>query len=118
MASEPAGDAAIGDLIAQLVADAQAYARAEADYWRSFAADRARDVAIGAGLAATALVLAQGALIALLVGIILALASRVGAVAATGIVVATTLALAAGLGWLGYARLRALARPSADRVPR
>ena len=55
---EPDDAAGIGTLISRLLHDARAYARAEGDYYRALAAERATHAGIAAGLAAAALFLA------------------------------------------------------------
>lgn len=105
-------DAAIGVVIARLVDDARAYVRAELDYAGAVVADRlalARRALLFVSIAA---VLVIAAAIALVVGLVLALAGLIGAGWATLVVVAVTLAVAALFGWAGVRRFgRATRRP-------
>jgi hypothetical protein len=99
------GDVPIGQLFSQLVDDGKRYARAEVEFYKAKAADKAeplKKAAIFGGLAVT---LALSAVTALLVGLILALAPQVGPFAATLIVVLATFAIAGLLGYLAYQRV-------------
>lgn len=96
------GDVPIGQLFSQLVDDGKRYARAEVEFYKAKAADKAGPVKRAAILGVAALTLALSAVTALLVGLILSLEPQVGPFAATLIVVLATLALAGLLGWLAY----------------
>ncbi|MBA2920094.1 phage holin family protein [Sphingomonas sp. MAH-20] len=96
------GDVPIGQLFSQLVDDGKRYARAEVELYKAKAADKAQPVKRAAIYGGIALTLALSAVTALLVGLILALQTLVGPLAATLIVVLVTLILAGGLGYLAY----------------
>lgn len=99
------GDVPIGQLFTQLVDDGKRFAQAEIELYKAKAQEKAEPIKWAAILGGAAATLALGALIALLVGLILALSPQVGPLGATLIVVVTTLALAAVLGYLAYQRI-------------
>lgn len=99
------GDVPIGQLFSQLVNDGKRYARAEVDFYKAKAADKAQPVKMAAIYGGAALTLALSSVTALLVGLILSLEPQVGPFAATLIVVLATLAIAGLLGWLAYRQL-------------
>ncbi|ATY31459.1 phage holin family protein [Sphingomonas psychrotolerans] len=98
----------IGALIGRLVADGKGYAHAELGYYRTLAASKLGEAKLGLIFGAAALVIALCAITALLVGLILALATLIGPGWATLIVIAAALALSALLGWLAYTRIQRL----------
>lgn len=99
------GDVPIGQLFSQLVDDGKRYARAEVELYKAKAADKAEPVKWAAIYGGAALTLALSAVTALLVGLILAMETLVGPLAATLIVVGVTLAIAGLLGWMAYKRI-------------
>lgn len=98
-------DDGIGGLIVRLVEDGKAYVGAEIGLYRALMAERARDAGFAAGFALAAVLIAQAAMFALLVGLMLVLAPMIGRGWATVVVVFAALALAGLLGWLAYLRL-------------
>ena len=96
------GDVPIGQLFTQLVDDGKRYARAEVELYKAKAADKAQPLKMAAIYGGIAVTLALSAVTALLVGLILALQTLVGPLAATLIVVLVTLVIAGGLGYLAY----------------
>lgn len=105
-------DESIGTLIGRLVGDAKAFASAEIGYYRTIAAERLGDARTGLILVLSAVVLIVAAVIALILGLLLILTALLGPAWATLIVVLVTVAVAALLGWIGYAKIRrVLARP-------
>lgn len=104
-------DEGVGTVIARAIADGRAYAQAEIDYWRVFVADRVADAKGLAIFALLALLLVNGAAIALIVGLLLVLTPLVGPALATLIVVTSALLLAGVLGWMAYKRLQHAMRP-------
>jgi ABC-type antimicrobial peptide transport system permease subunit len=96
----------VGELIGRLVEDGKGFARAEIGYYRALAADKLDQARSGLILAGLALLLAVAAAIALVVGLVFALATLVGPGWATLIVVAATLAIAGLLGWLALRHFR------------
>lgn len=98
----------IGELIGRLVEDSKRYAHAEIGYYRTLAASKLGEAKHGLILGVAALVIALCAVTALLVGLILALATLVGPGWATLIVIVGALALSALLGWLAYKSIQRL----------
>lgn len=96
------GDVPIGQLFSQLVDDGKRYARAEVELYKAKAQDKAEPIKKAAIYGGAAAVLALSAVGALLVGLILALETLVGPLAATLIVVLVTFAIAGVLGYMAY----------------
>jgi hypothetical protein len=96
------GDVPIGQLFSQLVDDGKRFARAEVELYKAKAADKAQPLKRAAIFGGVALTLALSAVTALLVGLILALQTLIGPLAATLIVVLVTLAIAGGLAYAAY----------------
>lgn len=101
----PNGDVPIGQLFSQLVDDGKRFARAEVELYKAKAQEKAEPIKWAAIFGGSAAVLALSALIAFLVGLILALEPQVGPLGATLIVVVVTLAIAGVLGYLAYQRI-------------
>lgn len=96
----------IGELASQLVDDAKAYARAEADLAKAIASEKADKAKTPLILMVSAVFVAMAALNALMVAIIVALAILVGPLVAA-ILAFVLIAAAAGImGWMGYSKLR------------
>lgn len=98
-------DEGIGALVTQLVEDARGLAGAEVALVKARVGERASAYKNAAIFFAVAGVLALAALIALLVGAILSLATLIGPGLATAAVVIGTLAIAAVLAIIGKGRL-------------
>lgn len=111
MVTSPPPEDSIGALIGQLVADARGYAMAELAIYRAKATAWLGEAKFVAIYAVVAIVLANAAIIALFVGLLLTLAPRVGPGWATVIVVGGTLALVGLLGWLALRHIRKLGAP-------
>ena len=109
--SQPAGEEGIGELVVRLVEDARAYAHAEFDYWRAYAAERLGTAYRGIALGAAALMLGQAATVMLLVGIEVVLAQWTGHLIATLIVVGAAAAATALLARAAVERVRRLIQP-------
>ena len=99
----------IGDLLGRLVEDGKAFVRAELGYYRALATDKYYQARAGLILAGAALLLLMAAAIALVVGLVLTLATLVGPGWATLIAVAVTLAVATLLAWLARRHFRRMA---------
>lgn len=97
--------AGIGTLVGQLVEDGKGYARAELGYYRALATERMRAAKSGAIFLVAGLVLFHGALIALFVGLVLSLATLVGPVSATLIVVLVASVIGGVLAKIGLSHL-------------
>lgn len=108
MAEPGTEEESIGTLIGRLVEDGKSYAHAEIGYYRTLVASKLGEAKLGLIFGLAALVIALCAVTALLVGLILSLATLVGPGWATLIVILAALALAGLLGWLAYKRIQRL----------
>jgi hypothetical protein len=106
MVTQPPPEPGIGALAGNLVEDGRAYAMAEVAVYRAKAVAWLGEAKFVAIFGAAALVLVNAAIIALLVGLLLTLAPRVGPGWATVIVVGGTLVLAGLLGWFALRHIR------------
>jgi len=105
----------LGDLMSRLVEDMRTWFDAEFALYRIEATRRSVSFAMAAGMIVGALVLAQAAIIALLVGLIMLLSPIVGMGFAVLIVVGASLVIVALLAWLGKRRIEKIIDP--DRKP-
>lgn len=107
---EPAapGQPPLPDLFARLVDEGEDFVRAEIGLYRAQAVRRLVDGRWAAALIGGALVLLFAATIALILGLLMTLATRVGPGWATLIMVTVTLALAALFARLGGNRVKAM----------
>lgn len=110
----PVTDQGLGSLVGQAVEDGRAMVSAEIALYKARIAERLAAYKGAIILFATAGVLALCGLIALLVGLILAVATLIGPGLATAAVVLGVFAIAGLLGFLG---IRRLAPPKLDEVP-
>jgi hypothetical protein len=106
---------ALGELFARLVDELRAMVDAEIALYRAEAIKRGLTAGVAAGLMIGALTLAQGALIATLVGLILWLAPVIGTGFSIVAVVSAALVIAALLAWLGFRQIGRMVDPDADR---
>lgn len=104
----------LGGLIGQLIEDARALARAEIKLFKSKALDLFRRSRAAILLLLIAACLAFASLVALMLGLVLALAPLVGAALAGVILLVAGLALAGLLAWLA---IRLIAGPPAKPEP-
>jgi hypothetical protein len=111
----PGRSDSVPELLSRLIDDAKAAATAEITLRKVRLTDRIASYKSAAIFFAAAGVLALAALIALLVGLILSLATLIGPGLATLAVVGSVLIVAGGLAWIGKARL-APAAPSGETV--
>jgi len=102
---DPFAGVGVGELVHRLATDAREFATAEVDLVKAKATERIGRYKGAAIFFAAAGVLALAALIALLVGLILTLATLVGSGWATLIVIGATLAVAGVLALVGKGRL-------------
>ncbi|WP_066794894.1 phage holin family protein [Sphingomonas soli] len=106
--SEPQPEEGIGDLLSRLAEDGKGYAQAEIDYYRTLARAKLRDARAMLWMGAAAMALALAASVALVVGLVLTLAPRVGPGWATLIVVtgiSLVSAVMARLAWVQVKRI-------------
>lgn len=108
------------DLFTELVDDGRDWLNAEIAVYRAEARRRFIIAGIGVGLMTLAAALVAGTLVALLVGVVFALAPVLGAGWATALVIAVALVLAAISAQAGRLQLRKLARGGkiGERSPR
>ena len=102
----PPPDRPIGELVNELIEEGKAYARAEIGLAKAIATAKAKALALPAALFGSAFILALAAVTALALGVVLALQSYVGPLAAGLVGLLLFAAIAGGLGWWGYQRLR------------
>jgi hypothetical protein len=96
----------IGELVHELIEDGKAYARAEIGLVKAIATAKGKALALPVGLFAAALFIAMAAINGLVVGVVIALETFIGPLAAGFVTMLIFMAVAGGLGWLGYQRLR------------
>lgn len=106
MAEPEEQEESIGVLVGRLVEDGKTYARAEIGYYRTLVTGKLGEAVKPAIFGGAALVIALSAVTALLVGLILTLATLVGAAFATLIVIVAALSFAGLLGWLAYRQIQ------------
>ena len=102
----PPPERPVGELVHELIEDGKAYARAEIGVLKAIAAAKGRALALPAALFAAAFVFALAAVTALAVGVVNALATLIGPLAAGFVGLLIFAAIAGALGWYGYERLR------------
>lgn len=102
----PPPERPVGELVSELIDEGKAYARAEVGLAKAIATAKARALALPLALFATALVVALAAVSALAAGVVIALATLIGPLAAGFIGMLIFAAIAGGLGWYGFERLR------------
>ena len=102
----PPPERPVGELVHELIEDGKAYARAEIGLLKAIAAAKGRALALPAALFAAAFVFALAAVTALAVGVVNALATSIGPLAAGFVGLLIFAAIAGALGWYGYERLR------------
>ena len=102
----PPPERPVGELVHELIEDGKAYARAEIDLYKTIAAAKGKALILPAILFGVAFICALAAVTALAVGVVIALAKFIGPLAAGFIGMALFVAIAGGLGWWGYERLR------------
>jgi len=96
----------VGELVHELVEEGKAYARAELDLVKAIGTAKVKALALPAGLLVAALFIAMAAINALALGVVLALATLIGPLAAgiAGLIIFA--AIAGGLAWYGIDRAR------------
>lgn len=105
MAQPDLQEESIGELLGRLADDGKSFARAEVGYYRTLTTRKLGEAKTGLIFGVAALVLALSAITALLVGLILSLATLIGPGLATLAVVLGTLLVAGLLGWLAYKQM-------------
>jgi Putative Actinobacterial Holin-X, holin superfamily III len=105
-ADPPPPERPVGELVHELIDEGKAYARAEIDLAKAIAAAKGKALVLPAALFGAAFICALAAITALAVGIVMALAAFIGPLAAGFAGMLIFAAIAGGLGWYGYQRLR------------
>ncbi len=91
----------IGELVHELIENGKAYARAELDLYKAIAAAKGKALALPAAMFATAFICALAAVTALAVGIVIALETYIGPLAAGFVGMLIFAGVAGLLGWYG-----------------
>lgn len=102
----PPPERPIGELIHELIENGKAYARAEIGLVKAIAAAKGKALAMPAVMFGLAFVCALAAVTALAVGVVIALDTFIGPLAAGFVGMLIFAAMAGLLGWTGYSRLR------------
>lgn len=102
----PPPERPVGELVHELIENGKAYARAEIDLAKAIAAAKGKALAIPAALFGVAFICALAAIVALAVGVVIALETFIGPLAAGFVGMLIFAALAGLLGWAGYNKLR------------
>jgi hypothetical protein len=102
----PQDERPVGELVHELIEDTKAYARAEIALYKAIAAAKGKAIAIPAVLFVAALLIGMSAINALAVGVVIALETFIGPLAAGFVGMLIFAAVAGLLGWAGYAKLR------------
>lgn len=103
---EPGDERPVGELVSELVESGKAYAQAEVDLAKAIAVAKAKALGLPAGLFFGALLLAQAAITALAVAVVILLEPMIGPLLA-GIAALLLFGGAAGaLAWFGLAKAR------------
>lgn len=101
----------LAELAQKLVEDAKAYARAEYAFYRALAAERAGEAGLAGGLFLAAVAVANGVIVAVLLGVMLLLDRWLGLPLAILVVLVGGFALVALLLLAGYMWARRVGRP-------
>jgi len=102
----PPPERPVGELVHELIENGKAYARAEIGLVKAIAAAKGKALAIPVAMFVAALFIGMAAINALVVGVVLALETFIGPLAAGFVGMLIFAAVAGLLGWAGYAKLR------------
>jgi Putative Actinobacterial Holin-X, holin superfamily III len=102
----PQEERPVGELVHELIENGKSYARAEVGLYKAIAAAKGKALAVPAVLFVTALLVGMSAINALAVGVVIALETFIGPLAAGFVGMLIFAAVAGLLGWAGYAKLR------------
>jgi hypothetical protein len=102
---EPASERPVGELVHQLLDDGKAYAAAEINLARTIAIAKARALVFPSAILFGSLLVAQSAVTALAVGIVIALAKFIGPLLAGVVGLVIFACGAGGLAWYGIRRV-------------
>jgi len=104
----PPPERPIGELVHELIEEGKGYACAEIGLLKAIATTKGKALILPAVLLVVALLLAMSSITALVLGVVLALATLVGPLAAGVIGMLIFAAIAGGLAWWGVQRARAV----------
>ena len=96
----------VGELVHELIEDGKAYARAEIGLAKAIASAKGKALAIPAAMFGIAFICLLAAVTALAVGVVIALETFIGPLAAGFVGMLIFAAIAGLLGWYGYKCLR------------
>jgi hypothetical protein len=96
----------VGELVHELIEDGKAYARAEIGLAKAIAAAKGKALALPAALFGAAFLFALAGVTALAVGVVIALETFIGPLAGGFLGMLIFMAIAGGLAWFGYQKLR------------
>lgn len=102
----PPPERPIGELVHELIENGKAYARAEIELAKAIATAKGKALAIPAALFVVAFICALASVTALAIGVVIALETFIGPLAAGFVGMLIFAAVAGLLGWYGYSRLR------------
>jgi protein-S-isoprenylcysteine O-methyltransferase Ste14 len=102
----PTPERPVGELVNELVEDGKTYARAEIGLLKAIAAAKGKAVAVPAAMFGVAFLCGLAAIVALAVGLVIALETFIGPLAAGFVGMLIFAAIAGLLGWAGYNKLR------------
>lgn len=115
MRAAPVADESVGALLSRVVSDAEQVARSEIALQKTRLLAKVDEARAGVVLALAAMLLGSLALIGLVVGAVLSLATLVGPLGATGIVVGVLMVTASLCGWLALRHFKAIAGAGSAR---
>ena len=101
----PRPERPVGELVHELIEQGKAYARAEVGLYKAIATAKGKAIALPLALFAAAFLIGMTSLTALAVGVVIALATLIGPLAAGFVGMLLFAAIAGLLGWYGYSRL-------------
>ena len=101
----PPPERPVGELVHELIEEGKSYARAELGLVKAIAAAKGKALAIPAAMFGLAFIFALAAITALAVGVVMALSTFIGPLAAGFIGMLIFAAIAGLLGWYGYNKL-------------
>src|SRR5438270_13007585 len=102
----PTPERPIGELVHELIEDGKSYARAEIGLVKTIAAAKGKALVVPVAMFVSAFVCVLAAVTALAVGVVLALESFIGPLAAGFVGMLIFAALGGLVGWAGVSRLR------------
>jgi hypothetical protein len=102
----PPPERPIGELVHELIEEGKGYARAEVNLVKAIATAKGKALVLPAILLVVALLLAMSSITALVLGVVLALATLIGPLAAGVAGMLIFAAIAGGLAWWGIERAR------------